>query len=855
MQLKLSNGLTLVSECIPQSSIVSVQAWMQVGSAQEITGEEGMAHFFEHMIFKGTKKRKVGEIAQSIESRGGDINAYTSFDQTVYHITISSRHINLALEILADAIQNSSFDKQEIEREKLVVFEEMKRSHDNPRDIAGEHLFKTVFTTHPYRNPILGSEKTVGNLTQDKLFAFHRKWYRPKHTTLIVTGNFQEDRLVETVKELFPDSSSHSQDKNTANASEPLQSEPRMAFTNFNTHLSHYHLGFPIPGIKHEDIPVLEVLASVLGQGDSSRLFQALKSERRLVTAIHSGLFSLKDAGIFLVSSILDSSYEKKMLAVVKDEIDKIKNELIQTSELQRVKINIESESIFEKETSDGVAKKLGFYSTYFGDLKYEEEYLNSIRRTSPQDVQKVAQKYLDFSRLNCIGVVPASKKALSQESVQEIFSLKLSSQSIVHSAQAGVQKQNAAKPTIIKLRGAIIVSLKDERLPLLTLRASLLGGSRAETPQTQGLSNFYSRMLTLGTQSRDKLTIAQEVEDMAGRLEGYSGRNSLGLSFEFLSQFETRAMSLFFDVLKNPGFREIDIKNEKSQMLEEIAYEEDQMSSVCYKNFLKSLYGKHPYAYSVLGEKNSISKLNRQKLIDFHQSRITPSNLVIGLVGNFSNSALRQIEHHLESLERHKTASITLPPIKKIKSRTIGHVEKTKKQAHIILGFLGARIKSPDRFALHILSTLLSGQSGTLFLKLRDQLGLAYSIYASNVEGLEEGHFYIYMGTSPERAFEALEKLKEELLAILDGKITDDEIERSKQYIIGLFEVSPQKLMSRNAFYSFDILYSLGLSETFNYAKNIQKITKEQVLKTARKYIDLGHAHLSIAGPVNKPR
>ena len=203
MRTCLSNGLTVLLQENHAAPVVAFQAWVGVGSADETPDEAGIAHVFEHMLFKGTERRGVGQIAQEIEAAGGDINAWTSFDQTVYHLVLAARYFDTGLDILADAVQRSSFDPVELERELKVVLEEIKQGEDSPSRTVTQSLFSSAFTKHPYRRPVIGWERTVKKLKRDKLLQFFRKWYVASNITLVVVGDFDSDTALAKIEKAW----------------------------------------------------------------------------------------------------------------------------------------------------------------------------------------------------------------------------------------------------------------------------------------------------------------------------------------------------------------------------------------------------------------------------------------------------------------------------------------------------------------------------------------------------------------------------------------------------------------------------------------------------------------------------
>src|SRR5215510_12143816 len=228
LKTTLPNGLKVIVEENHASRVVAAQVWVRVGSADELPAEAGLAHVHEHMLFKGTTQRKVGEIAADVEGAGGDINAWTSFDQTVYHVTIASRELDVALDILSDAVQHSTFDADELGRELEVVLEELRRGNDTPSRVASEMLFETAYRAHPYRRPVIGYVESVKSFTRDGILAFYRRWYQPRNMCLVVTGDVKSDEVVEKAERLFEPSLNAGDLPNRTRTIEPVQSELRV---------------------------------------------------------------------------------------------------------------------------------------------------------------------------------------------------------------------------------------------------------------------------------------------------------------------------------------------------------------------------------------------------------------------------------------------------------------------------------------------------------------------------------------------------------------------------------------------------------------------------------------------------
>ena len=298
----LPNGLTVIVQEMRSAPVVAVQAWVGVGSADESPEEAGLAHVHEHMLFKGTERRRVGEIAQAIEGAGGEINAWTSFDQTVYHVVLASRDFGVGIDVLADAIHHSAFDAEELAREKEVVLEEIKRAEDQPSRVVTQALFQLAYAKHPYRNPVIGTRERVASFTRDDVLAFFRKWYVPSNVTVVVVGDVSEDEAFAAVERSFGANAARETPARHG-VIEPPQRAPRALVKHEKIEEAYFNVAVHIPDVHHEDVPTLDLLASILGQGESTRLLQRVKRKSALVNDIYAYAYTPIAAGLFGLGS------------------------------------------------------------------------------------------------------------------------------------------------------------------------------------------------------------------------------------------------------------------------------------------------------------------------------------------------------------------------------------------------------------------------------------------------------------------------------------------------------------------------------------------------------------------------
>ncbi len=825
--------------------VVTLQIWVSVGSTDETEDEAGMCHFIEHMIFKGTEKRKVGEVAREIESLGGSMNAYTSYDHTVYHITLASRFADTGLDILTDVLQHSTFDATELEREREVVLEEIRMGEDDPSRTLFKQTMAALYREHPYGRPVIGSEKTVRAITHDQMVSFFKKWYGSNRMVFIIVGDFDASEMEKKVREVskgFKPSSAPVLKRAT-------EGEPKGVQTVFSPGAfkeTYLQIAVPIPAARDEDTPSLDVLSQILGGGEASRLVQKVKLEKGLVHSVSASTYTPRDPGAFFVEATLPAENLEKALAAIWEEILRVLEEGVTTEELYRVKVNMESDQIYGRQTVQGFAQKLGYYLLTTGDVQFEKEYMGRVAVLQSEDIQKAVKKYLRPSRSVVSLLTPSDKidgvKDVPVKSLSEKLEVGISASEI----------KEVTPFTKKVLDNGIRLIVKENRfLPIVTLQASFLGGVRFEDEANNGINQFIAVMLTKGTRDRSSLEIAKKVESMAGSISGFSGYNSFGLTFTFLSQHFEEAFRLFAEILRHPAFDKGEMEKRRRTMLAAIRQQEDDLDRLVFKLFRKTLYEKHPYRMDTLGTLQTVERLSEKDLTEYYQRFAVPENMVLTVVGDVEEKQVMTVaQKEFGDLQKVNFVPPPVPqepPLSKIRT---SEVYQKKEQAHFVLGFLGTTLQSKDRYALEVLDAALSGMGGRLYYELREKESLAYALSFFVQSNLDKGFLGIYMGTRADKLETAVKAALRELRKVREEGLTEDEVERAKRYLIGNFEIGLQTNRAQANQSSTDELYGLGFDHFRKYPEMIQKVTTEEVQRVARDYIDLENYALAIIRP-----
>jgi len=835
---KLQNGVVSIIKHSNRAPVVAVQVWVMAGSAYETPQQAGITHLIEHMIFKGTEKRKPGEIASSIETIGGSINAYTSLDYTVYHCEVPRDAARQAIDILADAVFHSTFDPVELEREKQVVLEEIKMREDRPTSRLSRIVMENAYTVHPYKRPVIGFEHTVNSFTRDDILAYMKQRYQPENIKVVIVGDIPVEQGHLLTEEFFGNISGAKQEQPKPQR-ETAQTALRLHVENMNIHEGYLAMAFSgLPPFDHEDTVALDLLATVLGEGTSSRLTKNLKDKKQLVHSISSYSFTPQGPGLFEITSSIEPKLATQVIIETVRELVLLQNELISDNELNRAKTQVEKGFISSRETMEGDAQKYGIFEALKGEPDAETVYIAKLRALTPKDIQNVAQKYMAVSNLTIAAVFPNDTKTSlnADELQQELVKQGLSPvpASDVQSVFAPVEKLSLSNGMTLLIR-----ELPD--VPTVAVKAVFPGGLRHESPETNGLFNYLARSWIKGTDKLSAHELADSIEGLGGSIEGFAGQNTFGLSAHFLSQHLDQSLALFTETLTSPAFLQSEVESLKSSMLAELKHQEDSLTSITLREFRRELYSPHPYSLNLVGSEPVFQKTTSSDLKRLYDTYCLPEKGVISIVGDVKSSDIIQKLENLLGNWKPAPVAVAAPQRPKpnpLNEPRIFKLKKEKEQTHVILGFPSASIDHPDRFSLEVLSAILAGQGGRLFTNLRDKESLAYSVTFTVGLGIEYGYAAFYIACSPEKTNDATKAFWREIYLLLENPVSQQEIDRAKAWLIGEHEIGLQTNASQALDIAINELYGLGYSFSEQYIQRIKDVTREDVHRIARTYL-----------------
>jgi zinc protease len=620
--------------------------------------------------------------------------------------------------------------------------------------------------------------------------------------------------------------------------------------------------GFRTPAIDHADIPALDLLAVVLGQGDSSRLNLEVVRNRQLATTASAYVFSARDPGLLVVGVSMPPGRVDDASRVVLDEILRLAHEPIGAQELAKARTMLESDRVYDKETVQGYARKLGFFAAIAGDIAFEERYFERLQKITAADLKRVAASYLRVANLTVFAQVPEVRADRQREKADKTVARL---RAVAEAAEARVAARHAriaATPATVDRvvrhvfpSGLRLLVMRDHSVPIVAVRATWVGGLRYEDARTNGVSNMVAALLTRGTKSRSAEQIMTEVESMAGNLSGYSGRNSLGVQAEFLSRHWERGLELLADCLLNATFSEEELEKERRIILDDLRAQEDNLGQVVFHIFHGAMWRRHPYRLDPLGTPDSVASLTRRKVLTHFRRHYGVGNLTLAVVGDVDPDAvIAKVGSLVAGATDDELEPLTVPvdPAPTEPAEVAKFL--SKEQAHVVIGFRGSSFDNADRFALELLAQVLSGQGGRLFVEIREKRALAYRVSAFSMEGIDPGYFAVYVATSPDNLDEALRAIRDELRAVVENGVSPEELARAQRYLVGTHAIGLQRKSAIAAALAFHEAYGQGWRAYRQYTDNVMKVKAQDVARVARKYLDPQREIAAVVRPSAPP-
>ncbi|MFH1335685.1 MAG: pitrilysin family protein, partial [Candidatus Zixiibacteriota bacterium] len=655
----LDNGMVVLVTERHSAPVVAIDTWVNTGYFNEPDSLTGISHLLEHMFFKGTKKRMVGQLREETRKLGGYLNAGTIYEYTHYYTVLPSQFVESGLELQSDALWNSVINSTELTKEKRVVIEEVKRKWDNPNAFSWEKLMELAFDNHPIRRWRMGTPEQINNWNREQFEHYLKSYYRPDNIILSIAGEVKTKEVMKAVEKYY---GGVKMDKTQVPKcpNEPKQKGLRYSQLKGDINQSYLKMGFHTPGRVAEDYVTLDVLAHVLGAGKSSRLSQNLVEKSGLVHAVGLEAFGLKDLGFFIIEAELEAKDMQNAEIEIFKEIEEIKAGGISDAELIKIKNAIKFSYLSSLETASGVAENLALFESY-GDYKLGEEYLTKVEEVTAEDIQKVAMRYLMPENASILEYRPTKdyedglSATMIEDRIETGMSMKTMGAVKPEKDKDDIKPSNAQQNHVSsrlanlpvkreKLScGADLVTKENHYLPLVSLGIYFKGGRVNETKENSGITQLVLKSSLKGTETKSASAIFNLLEVLGASAETVVEADYFGYQLKILSENWEEGLKVIADVVKNPVFDPDELEKEKKILSAEIVKSQDNMAKYPVELFYQATFPDHPYGLNSLGDKDAIESLNQQKVKGWHQDYLTADNMLIVAVGDFESSILKE--------------------------------------------------------------------------------------------------------------------------------------------------------------------------------------------------------------------
>jgi zinc protease len=867
----LDNGLTVLTKEVHTAPVVSVQVWYKVGSRNEVKGENGISHQLEHLMFKGTTDRPV-QFGRLFSALGSQFNAFTSYDETAYFGTVQRDKLEALLTLEADRMENSLVGTEQLKSEKRVVISELQGYENSPGYRLDRAVMRDAFPTRAYGLPVGGTKSDVEKFTVEQVRNYYQTYYSPENATLVITGDFATEPVLKVVKETYGKLAKRGKEdtgiQGNVTPFSPVATTTKKAPIVLKQPGSAALLQavYPLPDIKHPDVPAIDVMDAILTGGRSSRLYQALV-ESGLASSVSGGAAELIEPGWYEISATAAPGQELGKIAQgLQESLGKLQQEPVTTEELNRAKTQLQASYILGNQDITSQATQLGYNQTIAGDYHFIEQYLAAIAKVTPSQVQQVAKTYLNPAN-QTIGFFeptqpdgkPGTSSAGSGRTVENfspgkpVDPAELAKYLPPTTSATDSGKQSLPEEFTLN-NGLRVLLLGDRSLPTINLSGQINAGTEFDGNQKAGLANLTAINLMNGTQTKNALTLAKTLEDRGAGLSFSASREGVSVSGEGLSANLPILIQTLADVLQNATFPADQLELSRQRDLTSLKIQLDDPRGLGRQVFQQAIYPEnHPFHSFPTAE--SLKSITRDDLLGFYQTHYRPDGTTIALVGDFDPVQVKALLNQSFG----KWQNTGKPPVLKISSvpfpQTLTRLNKVipgKTEAVTYIGYNGISRKDPRYYAALVLNQILGGDtlSSRLGTEVRDRQGLTYGIYSGFAAGINPGPFLIQMQTAPGDTQKAIASTLALLKQLREQGVTEAELNTAKRSITNSYPVDLANPSDVSSIILENAVLGLSRSEIREFPQQIQAVTMAQIQKVIENLIKPEDLVIVTAGP-----
>ncbi len=732
-----SNGMKVLLLQDKTSPTVAYHTYFNVGSSDEEEGLTGLAHLFEHMMFKRTDKYDDSHFSKVLEESGSpDLNAWTWLDITAYHASVPKAKLATLVDLEATRMDGLIVDKDQLDAEREVVINERRYRVDNdPEGRMNEQLWALAFEANRYHWPTIGWQKDIESYKVEDCMAFYKRWYAPNNATVVVAGDFEVDETLQLLQDKYGEIPKSTIER-LPHGEEPEQGELRLKDMELDAETEMIQLAYKVPELTHADYPALMVLDSILTAGNSSRL------DRRLIdtgwAASATGWLPIfQHAGLYEFSvTMRPGKAADAALAVLRNEVADLRDRVVTEEELNRARNQLLSHLYGRLLSNSGRAGFLGFNEIAAGKWTNGLDRIESLRSVTAEDVQRVAQTYfVDAGASAVVGRPKGAKKAtfrskdlpkIPTDAAEELLP-------VVDRPNEGVPEQGPGEVAERSSMGWTRLMVYDPALPMVWFQVVIPVGSGADPEGKEGLANVTAELLLRGTQDRSRDIFERTLEGLGASVGAGVGADSITISGSALAENWPKVAFLLSEAFEFPAFNPDDLEDLIDEIQAEIVDLRNNDRALGRKFFDEGLFGDHAYGKAIEGTTKSLGSISREDVMGFFRNNFTSQGLIVGLLGNFDRGAGSDLAKLAGKFEASAAgAELTMDPAGP-EGRSLWLVEKPgRSQVQIHLGHLAPRPEGAEYAAAWIANEAFGGHGFTarLMSEVREKRGWSYGAY-----------------------------------------------------------------------------------------------------------------------------
>lgn len=845
-RVRLPNGLTILARRDTTAPVVAIVTWVKAGYFDEPDDAVGIAHVLEHMYFKGTPTRGVGEIARATKMAGGYLNAGTIYDHTHYYAVLPASGFTAGLEVQADAYANSVIDADELRRELEVIIEETKRKADSAGPLALETMFELLHDKHRIRRWRMGREAPLRNFTREQLVAFYKNYYRPSNTVLAIVGDVDPDFAIAEAAKRY----GHLSDAAVQRTPGVQESgAPGFRLREWAGDISQTELvfGWRTPAADHPDAPSLDLLGTVLTAGRAARLVRATR-DRRLVASISAYNYTPTEIGVFVVHASAPKEKAAEAARTIHDQLRRVRAGEVTADEVERARQLVEAQWLRRLEAADGQANFLGAWELS-GGWERGIAYQEAVLATDASRLTEVANRWLDPAQASLVAYRPRDAEPLGANADDVRAMLEKPGIAPLEQTPTRVPIVRVT-PTPAKLDrvvDGIHIFHSAAGLPILVkprpgaalahVGCFIAGGVVEETAEQGGISTLMARTMLRGTTRRSATQLAEDAERLGGSIAASVGTEAMQWTLGVPTMRLSEASTLVAEVVLEPTFPDDALEAERAVALASLGALRDDMYRQPMRLAAEVAWPDHPYGRSTLGTEETVRALTTSALREWHNQRMRRSAAVVAVVGDVDpQRAANQLATVFAMLR--PAARPVVPRPEWPLTAAVRVDPRDKKQSALSMFFEGPPRSAASRFDAEMLGGVASGLGGRFFEELRDRQSLAYTVIARPYARAAGGTFAAYIATSPEKEETARQALLAEFAKLREEPVQAEELERAKNYAVGAWQIrqsSGAAVLSELA----DAFLWGEVEEIARYPQDIEAVTPAAMQALAQHCFD----------------